>query len=186
MARLAIADPPYLGRADRYYGNGRGYRAGKGGKPDFHPEAAEWDKPEKHRELIESLIADYDGFALAGNVESLPIYTTALGPRIVQDGGGARVGVWHRPNAVPSGSRIQGAWEPCVFFIPEGRRGRTVGMAVSDVLVAPAPSSFVGSKPAAWTRWVLAMMGYDPSTDEVVDLFAGSGAVAFAADGMLV
>jgi 16S rRNA G966 N2-methylase RsmD len=32
----------------------------------------------------------------------------------------------------------------------------------------------------------LAMMGYDPSTDEVTDLFAGSGAVAFAADGMLV
>jgi hypothetical protein len=184
--RLAIADPPYLGRADRYYGNGRGYKAGKGGRPDYHPEAKLWDDPAAHDMLIRDLMSGFDGFALAGNVESLPIYTKAMGERMRQDGGGGRVGVWYRPNAVPSGSRIQAAWEPCVFYIPEGRRGRAVGMAVSDVLMAPAPLSFVGAKPAAWTRWVLAMMGYDPATDEVHDLFAGSGAVAFAADGMLV
>jgi hypothetical protein len=184
--RLAIADPPYLGRADRYYGNGRGYLKNGGGKPDFHPEAAAWDDPAKHVELIRELIRDYDGFALAGNIESLPFYMAELGDRIKMDGGGARIGVWHRPNAVPSGSRIKGTWEPCVFYIPEGRRGRAYGMAVDDTLSAPPPGTFVGSKPGAWTRWVLAMMGYDPATDEVVDLFAGSGAVAFAADGMLI
>lgn len=40
-------------------------------------------------------------------------------------------------------------------------------------------------KPAAWTRWVLDALGYDPAVDEVHDLFPGSGAVTAAADGML-
>jgi hypothetical protein len=182
--KLAIADPPYFGRADRWYGNGCGVARGEG-KPDFHPEAAVWDEPESHIQLAQSLLDDFDAFALCGNVDSLPLYLNVMGDRVLQRGG-VRVGVWHRPNAVPSGSRIQSAWEPVVFYIPESRRGRKVGMLVSDTLIAPAPSSFVGSKPPAFTRWVLAMMGYDPDIDTVSDLFNGSGAVIAAADGMMV
>ena len=37
---------------------------------------------------------------------------------------------------------------------------------------------FVGQKPRQWTRWVLDMLGYDPETDTVDDLFHGSVAVA--------
>jgi len=44
---------------------------------------------------------------------------------------------------------------------------------------------FLGSKPPAWTRWVLGLLGYDPATDELTDLFPGSGLVAAVADGML-
>lgn len=51
---------------------------------------------------------------------------------------------------------------------------------LDDVLDVPAPrGGFVGAKPAAWTRWVLDAIGYEPGTDdEVTDLFHGSGAVA--------
>ncbi len=38
----------------------------------------------------------------------------------------------------------------------------------------------MGAKPPEWTRWVAAMLGYEPSVDELPDLFAGSGAVASA------
>lgn len=40
---------------------------------------------------------------------------------------------------------------------------------------------FPGAKPAAWTRWVLDALGYDPETDELVDLFPGSGSITAAA-----
>jgi hypothetical protein len=36
----------------------------------------------------------------------------------------------------------------------------------------------MGAKPRAWTRWVLDMLGYDPESDTVDDLFPGSGAVS--------
>lgn len=182
--RLAIADPPYLGRADRWYGNGVGYGHGKG-KPDFHPEAARWDEPATHHELMCSLMDEFDGFALAGNTESLPVYLVAAGNRFSQRGN-VRIGSWHRPGAVPSGSRILQSWEPVVFCIPESRKGHGSGMSVSDVHTAPPVRDFLGGKPASWTRWVLAVLGYDPATDEVCDIFHGSGAVADAADGMLI
>jgi hypothetical protein len=35
----------------------------------------------------------------------------------------------------------------------------------------------MGAKPQAWTRWVLDMLGYNPETDTVDDLFPGSGAI---------
>jgi hypothetical protein len=39
---------------------------------------------------------------------------------------------------------------------------------------------FIGAKPAAWTRWVLDAMTYDPESDEVFDMFHGSGSVTDA------
>lgn len=57
--------------------------------------------------------------------------------------------------------------------------------AVPDVLIEPKRNDgFAGAKPAAWTAWVLAAMSYDPTADEVVDLFPGSGAVTGAARQM--
>jgi hypothetical protein len=60
-------------------------------------------------------------------------------------------------------------------------------LPVKDVLTAAQPGSaqFAGAKPPAWTRWVLAAMGYDAADDEVTDLFHGSGAVAAVSDGLL-
>lgn len=45
--RLAIADPPYLGRANRWYGIGRGHRGGIG-RAAAHEAAAEWNNPATH------------------------------------------------------------------------------------------------------------------------------------------
>lgn len=186
--RLAIADPPYLGRADRWYGDGRGsgrtradggYRRRNGRKPDHHPEAKLWDDPAAHAALIAQLSDEYDGWAVAGHATSARVLLDAAPA-------GAQLAVWARPNALPGGARVLNTWEPVLLYVPQGRRDRSTGMRVRDLLVAPVPrQGFLGSKPPEWTRWVLDMLGYDPGTDELVDVFAGSGAVAAAADGML-
>ena len=73
--------------------------------------------------------------------------------------------------------------------IPDGRRGWGSGLiSRHDVLVAPYQGSggastrrlFIGAKPDAWTRWVLDVLGYDPNSDTVDDLFPGSHAVGRA------
>lgn len=179
MTELCIADPPYLGRSDRWYGKGRG--SGRGlHKADNHPEAYKWDDPDMHEDMVAKLVAGYEGFAIAAAADTLPLYQ-AWCPDDV------RVMIWHRRNAPPSGSRLQNSWEPVLVRIPEDRRGRVKGLSVRDVLDAPADRvGFAGAKPPEWTRWVLAALGYDPQTDTVTDLFNGSGSVAYALEGMLL
>lgn len=194
--RLAIADPPYpplfserhdtrdgsarvtsRSRARRWYGDGP-RAATDSPRADLHPLAAAWDDLTEHRRLIEHLTLEYDGWAIATTQDGLGAYF----PLPIS----AHVMVWHRPTAIPGGGRIMSRWEPVIVFTPESRRGRG-GERVADVLtVNPAHVGFVGAKPPEWTRWVLAALGYDPSTDQVVDLFPGSGSVTAAADGMLV
>jgi hypothetical protein len=173
--RLAIADPPYLGRGDRWYGDGRGHYTQQRNS-DHHPAAAVWDDPAQHVALIERLVADYDGWAAAGAPDSLALYLGAAPSDI-------RTMVWHRGNSIPSGARVAGQWEFVLVHIPESRRGHGSGLGVSDVLHRGVDnrSGFTGSKPAEWTRWVLAALGYDPSADTLDDLFPGSGRVERAA-----
>ena len=190
--KLAIADPPYLGRAELFYGattttqmniggglgrNG-GRNAGRLFKADYHPDAAAWDNPAQHEALVARLVADYDGWAIAMVPDNLPAYLAWVPPR-------TRVAVWHDPQVMPTGSHPRRRWEPVLIYVPAGRR-RIVdlpGPHVGDVLTAPHPSGgkegsgFAGRKPAAWTRWVLNMLGHDPDIDTVTDLFPGSGAV---------
>ena len=60
-------------------------------------------------------------------------------------------------------------------------------MVVRDWIVAGTSGAFAGAKPRQWTRWVLDMLGYDPETDTVDDLFHGSGAIsAEVAQGVLL
>lgn len=177
--RLAIADPPYLGRANRWYGEtGRG-RAFGVGRPDIHPNASDWDDPEQHRLLVDDLHSNYDGWAIAAHADSLRFYLSIVDPD-------ARVMVWVRHNAPPSGARVKNDWEPVIVYIPEERRARASGMQSADALTRGVQGmGFVGSKPPEWTRWVLNALGYDPAVDELTDLFPGSGAVTAAATGML-
>ncbi len=180
--RLAIADPPYLGRADRWYGDGRGggrtrtdgLWARNGRKPDHHPDAAVWDAPAAHQALIAALERDYDGWVLAGAADSLPVLLAAAPPA-------AQLAVWSKPNAMSGGARILNRWEPVLVRVPDARRRRESGPRVTDTLhAATRQLGFMGAKPPEWTRWVAAMLGYEPSVDELHDLFAGSGAVASA------
>lgn len=183
--RLAIADPPYLGRAHRWYGGGRGpgrdrRQTGRNGKqPEPHPNVKKWDKPETHIALLADLARSYDGWAMSCASDSL----TTLLPTAPPD---VTVGIWHRTNAIPGGGRILRSWEPVLFYVPRTRRNRSQGLMTRDVLTAPVrQQGFLGSKPPEWTRWVLAVLGYDPGIDDLDDLFPGSGAVTAAADGLL-
>lgn len=172
---LAIADPPYLGRANRWYGSGRGH-AGGIGRAAAHEAASDWDDPATHRALVTQLEAEYDGWAIAASASSVQVYQSFLPADI-------RMCIWHKGNAIPSGSRVAGQWEPVFIRVPSGRSGHGTGAAVSDVLNAGISyrHNYVGSKPYAWTHWVLDLLGHQPD-DQVHDLFAGSGAVALAAE----
>lgn len=176
--QMAIADPPYLGSAARWYGVG-GRGSGRGThRADEHPDAGRWDKPAAHLELVAHLMEQFDAWAVALSPSSLPLYLSTVPES-------ARMMVWHKRNSVPSGARLRGCWEPVLVWTP--RRAYGSGLPVNDVLDAPAPGGgFAGAKPAAWTRWVLDAMGYDEAVDTVTDLFAGSGRVAAeAAQGIL-
>lgn len=175
--RLAIADPPYppfVGsggykqRASRWYGDRQ--RSVTDRPADNHPEAGEWDNPLRHRVLLEQLIADYDGWAIA----TAPDGIAAYGPLPPA----CRIMAWVKPNAQPGAHRLRSLWEPVILYPPLARRSNRGGVgSVPDVLTAHIRQGFRGEKPAEWVRWVLAAMTYDPATDLVDDLFPGSGAV---------
>lgn len=180
--RLAIADPPYppfvgsggrKNRSSRWYGDGQ--RSVTDRPSDYHPDAAEWDDPARHRRLLLDLIDEFDGFAIATSPDGLAAY----GPLPV----GARIMAWVKPNAQPGSHRLRSLWEPVILFPPVGRRSNRGGVgAIPDVLTANAPRvGFIGAKPPQWTAWILAAMTAQPG-DEVVDLFAGSGMVAANVD----
>lgn len=177
--KLAIADPPYLGRAAFTYGPGAdlsGYGKGpthskRPRQTTTHPDAAEWDDPGTHRRLVRHLQLDYNGWAIAMNAGNLSDYLQWV-PRDI------RICSWHKPRSVPTGSRITPSWEPVLVYVPKERRNRIKGQVITDTHLAPDPHTFAGAKPSSWTRWVLDMLGYDPETDTVDDLFGGSGAVS--------
>ena len=180
--RLAIADPPYLGRAALWYG-GKGRNKGRAGRargrddlaPEYHADAARWDNPDAHRDLIAQLHASFDGWALAASAKTLPLIASAIPDR-------ARIAIWEVTNAIPDGSRVSSRWEPVIVRVPEGRRAHGSGTAVPDLIRAPHPvSGFVGAKPTRWVEWVLDMLGYRSDEDTIADLFPGSGSVTSAA-----
>lgn len=175
MSRLCIADPPYLGRAVRWYGEG-GCGNGYGqGQADNHADAAKWDNPETHKQLVRDLQANFDGWAIAMSVHSLSTYLSVVE---TDSRNGIRVCVWHKPSAMTSGNRITNSWEPVLVKVPKDRKGWGSGLPrITDVAtINPPRSGFIGAKPIEWTYWVLDLMGYQDG-DEVVDMFEGSGAV---------
>ncbi len=174
--RLCIADPPYpafsgsggtKSRANRWYGSGQRSKTDR--PADFHPNASEWDNPERHRQLIEDLQRDFDGFAISTSPDGIAAYGRLPSA--------ARIMAWVKPNACPGSHRLLSKWEAVILFPPIGRRtNRGIG-AMSDVLIENTPGSgFRGCKPRAYTEWVLSAMGYQLG-DTVVDLFPGSGSV---------
>lgn len=181
--RLAIADPPYLGRARLLYSSDDMANLNVGGninplrKADAHPDAHIWDDPDTHQNLVTDLMAGYDGWAIAMAPDNLRHYLQWVPAR-------TRIAVWHDPAVMPTGTHPRRRWEPVLIYVPEGRR-RTVDVPhpVGDVLTIPHQTgtpngrSFAGRKPPQWTRWVLDMLGHRDE-DTVTDLFHGSGAVA--------
>lgn len=146
--RLCIADPPYLGTAEMLYGTRDLARLTFGGsigqafKADRHPDAHLWDDPETHREMVEMLCRDYDGWAIAMVPDSLRHYLQWVPSDVI-------VAVWHNPRVMPTGRHPRRRWEPVLVKRAEGRkRVLDVSMPVGDVLTCVHSSgSFAGQKP---------------------------------------
>jgi hypothetical protein len=178
--KLAIADPPYppfigsggrKNRASRWYGTGQRSLTDK--PADFHPRAAEWDDPARHRQLLLELLAEYDGFAIATSPDGISAYGVLPAA--------CRVMAWIKPNAQPGAHRIRSTWEAVIIYPPVGRRSNRNGIgSVTDVLTCPIRAGFRGAKPPQWTAWILAALTHNPDTDTVDDLFTGSGQVGKA------
>lgn len=179
--RLAIADPPYpmmraaggnKQRASRWYGDNQ--RAASDRPSDIHPDARLWDADVAHRDLLARLMDQYDGWAIATSPDGIAAYGP-LPPAV-------RVMAWVKPNGQPGAHRLRSCWEPVLLYPPEGRRSNRGGVGqIPDTLTCPAPrTNFIGAKPPEWTRWVLAALSHDETTDTVDDLFSGSGAVTSA------
>ena len=151
--RLAYADPPYLGCGKRY--------------AEHHPNALDWDDPERHRELIRTL-SEFDSWAMSCSSTSL--YT--LLPMCPAD---ARIAAWTKPFAVFK-PHVNPAytWEPVIFF--GGRKGDRSRATVKDHLShsITLKKGLVGAKPPAFALWIFDLLGAEYG-DEFHDLFPGTG-----------
>lgn len=156
-ARIGYADPPYLGCAKFY--------------PE-HPDAAVWDDLQTHHELLQTLEADYDGWAYC-------LTSTSLAQLLPFAPEGTRVAAWVKPFAAfKRNVRIAYTWEP-VFFKP-ARDSSADGAPVGrDHLSEPITlrRGLTGTKPERFNRWILDLTGYIDG-DELVDLFPGTGGMA--------
>lgn len=154
--RFAYADPPYIGQAKRHYAD--------------DPRCAEVD----HAALI-SQLEQYDGWALSAgaNMESLK----TIIPLCPDD---ARVCVWVKPFAsFKPGVGVAYAWEPIVI---RGARARARTQdTVRDWVSAniTLQRGVHGAKPDAFCYWLFEVLNLE-TTDELIDLYTGSGAVSRA------
>jgi hypothetical protein len=151
---MAYADPPYPGCAWMYRGH-----------PDY---AGEVD----HRQLVASLEASYDGFALSTSARALatvlPLFRRPV-----------RVCAWVKPiGAAGSTFGVHNAWEPLIVA-----PGRELRPGKRDWLAAqPARgggSDLIGRKPEAFAVWLFELLGLVPG-DTFHDLFPGTGIIGRA------
>lgn len=98
---------------------------------------------------------------------------------------GVRVAAWHRGQRPARSWWPQSAWEPVIF-----RGGRPVDPLTGSVrrvdslvhkvtAMTTLPGRVIGTKPAAFARWVFDLLGAQPG-DQLDDLYPGSGAIAHA------
>ena len=159
--RFAYADPPYLGYARKHYSD--------------HPEHAKWDALDAHRDLVESLERDFDGWALS--LASVNLWDILpLTPRPPR----CRVGYWLKPFAsYKPGVNPAYAWEPLIFA--PGRKRTREQETLRDWHMAniTLKRGLTGAKPESTCHWMFGILGMNAG-DEFVDVFPGTGAVARA------
>ena len=161
--RVAYADPPYIGQAKRHYGK----------HSDFRGEV-------NYKQLVDRLIREFpDGWALSLSAQTLQ-HVLNFCPAV-------RVLVWvKRYHGMLPGIRLQYCWEPVLLYGCRQSPHRTGETTVRDwVLANPEGFTFrtmpadhvIGKKPREFCYWLFDVMDLEAS-DELVDLFPGTGAVA--------
>lgn len=153
-ARLAYADPPYPGRAKRYYGD----------QPTY---AGEVDHPR----LIEEMTTHYDGWALSTASDALADILPMC-PRSV------RVCAWVKPIGVSRRTwGLRSTWEPLIVSPARHLRpGKRDWLAAQP---ARKGGKLIGRKPLAFCAFLFAALGAQ-SGDTLADLFPGTGIVGRA------
>ena len=167
FAKLAVADPPYPGCAHMYADH-----------PDY---AGEVD----HKALLERLQDEYDGWVL---------HTHVPGLRLMERSGwlpdDVRICSWVKSFAAfKRNVSVAYAWEPVI--VKSARKpvvtGRTVMRDFHETVTLPEAvkepitlkRGLTGAKPGKVCFWTFELMGAKP-TDELHDLFPGTGAVSRA------
>lgn len=158
--RIAYADPPYPGQAEKHYRD----------HPDYAGEV-------NHAELISSL-AQYGGWALSTNSRSLQ-YVLGLCPA------GVRVLIWVKRGAPPFPKHGVYGWEPVIVSgarPPEPNLRDWLICEPEMFTFRPKPPDYVvGQKPGPFCEWLFRWLGARPE-DAFADLFPGSGSVGRAWD----
>ena len=148
--RLAYADPPYPGNAYLYTNH-----------PDY---AGEVD----HLDLITTLRANYDGWALSTSANALHQLLPICPPE-------ARILAWVKHTVTVS-------WEPVIVVParkPEGVRD-WIQVEPDSYQWRDKPDTYlIGQKPEAFCLWLFAWLGAQPG-DTLADLYPGSGNVTRA------
>jgi hypothetical protein len=157
--RFAYADPPYPGKAKRYYG----------GEPTY---AGEVDHPELIARLERRRAeGELDGWALSTSEKALRTVLPLCPPA-------TRVCPWcHLGGAAPGTNGIHASSE---FVLVVGGRQRPPG--VRNWLLAHAArrgGTLKGRKPIKFSSWLFDLLGAEPG-DELEDLFPGTGGVSRA------
>jgi hypothetical protein len=148
--KFAYADPPYVGQAKKHYGR----------------------EEVDHHLLIEDLVSQFpDGWALSCSSPSLQVLLTVCPSDV-------RVGAWVKPFASFKPNVNPGyCWEPVIF-----RGGRKYGRFDSTIrdfvsCNITLKKGLSGAKPPEFCRWIFNLLNADPTKDELVDLFPGTGIV---------
>lgn len=162
MARIAYADPPYIGQAKRHYTDDPSGIA-----------PSEVD----HATLIAELERDYDGWALSCSAASLPEILTLMTP--IWNPKRHRVLAWVKPFCSWKSVNPAYAWEPVIIKQPRGSNYPRV----RDYVVAnmTTQTGTHGAKPLEFSFWLFCALNLT-ADDDLIDLFPGSRGVLRAWD----
>lgn len=154
--RIGYADPPYPGCAHKYRDH-----------PDF---AGEVD----HAAPITQLERDFDGWVLHTNTPSIGLLASLVPAT-------ARWMAWVKPFAAfKRNVPVAYAWEPVIVKAcrkPVVNHREVMRDWVSEPITMKR--GLTGAKPERVCRWAFEMVGAE-FTDELIDLFPGTGAVTRA------
>jgi hypothetical protein len=161
--RIAYADPPYPGCAHLYKDH-----SDYGGEVD-------------HKALVSRLFEEFDGFVLHTSSPALPEVLRYFPLAPVKGKPTWRTMAWVKPFAAfKRNVPVAYAWEPVI--VQPCRKPVVTGRCVMrDWVSEPITMKrgLTGAKPFTVCEWAFEVVGAEP-TDELVDLFPGTGAVTRA------